>query len=79
MDTQLLRKGLKRMAWFIVLAFTGPVFLYQAFQNQGHPFYFPVLILGLLLCGLSLGFGFSGIRTLTAALLGPRPKKGSRS
>ncbi|MGB0255705.1 MAG: DUF6095 family protein [Flavobacteriaceae bacterium] len=75
MNTEMLRKGLKRMAGFIVLAFTGPVFVYQAFQNQGHSFYYPVLILGLLLCGLSIGLGFWGIRTLTSGLLGPRPRK----
>ena len=75
MNTEMLRKGLKRMAGFIVLAFTGPVFVYQALQNQGHSFYYPVLILGLLLCGLSIGLGFWGIRTLTSGLLGPRPRK----
>ncbi|MDG1270925.1 MAG: DUF6095 family protein [Flavobacteriaceae bacterium] len=75
MNTALLSKGLKRVAGFIVLAFTGPVVIYQAFQNEGHPFYYPVLILGLILCGLSIGLGFWGIRTLTAGLLGPRPKK----
>jgi hypothetical protein len=75
MNTEMLRKGLKRMAGFIALAFTGPVFVYQAFQNQGHSFYYPVLILGLLLCGLSIGLGFWGIRTLTSGLLGPRPRK----
>ena len=75
MNTEMLRKGLKRMAGFIVLVFTGPVFVYQAFQNQGHSFYYPVLILGLLLCGLAIGLGFWGIRTLTSGLLGPRPRK----
>ncbi|MGC6422480.1 MAG: DUF6095 family protein [Flavobacteriaceae bacterium] len=77
MDLLELRKGLRRMAIFISMAFIGPVIIYQAFQNEGHPFYIPVLVVGLLLCILAIGFGFWGIRSLTHGLLGPKkPKKG---
>ena len=72
MDTTLLRKGLRRLAWFISLAFIGPVVIYQAFKNQDHPFYIPVLTIGVLICVFCIGFGFLGIRTLTDALLGQK-------
>ena len=75
MDLIELRKGLRRMCLFITLAFVGPVVIYQAFKNEGHPFYLPVLILGLLLCLLALGYGFKGIRSLTNGLLGPKKQK----
>ena len=75
MNNNLLRKGLRRVAWFISLAFIGPVVLFQAFKNQDHPFYLPVLAMGILICVFCIGFGFLGIRTLTDALLGKKKSK----
>lgn len=75
MDTTLLKKGLKRMASFMILAFTGPVIIHQAFQNEGHPLYYPVLIVGLIVTAISIIMGFWGIRTITNGLLGPRNAK----
>ena len=31
------------MGTFIILCFVAPVLVYQAFKNQEHPFYWPVL------------------------------------
>lgn len=75
MDLRELRNGLRRIALFITLAFTGPVVIYQAFINEGHPFYLPVLVLGLLLCLGAIGYGFWGIGSLTNGLLGPKKQK----
>ena len=75
MNNNLLRKGLRRVAWFISLAFIGPVVLFQAFKNQDHPFYLPVLAMGILICVFCIGFGFLGIRTLTDALLGKKKEQ----
>lgn len=75
MDSTLLKKGLKRIAGFMILAFTGPVIIHQAFQNEGHPLYYPVLVVGLILTAISIIMGFWGIRTLTNGLLGPRSSK----
>ena len=44
--------------------FTGPVFLYQAFSNVGHQWYYYVLIIGLILCVASLITLFSGINSI---------------
>lgn len=71
-DKQLLAKGLKRLAITLLLMFTAPVVLYEAFKNQGHPFYYPVLIFGAVLALAAVTMGFYGIKTLVDALFGPR-------
>ena len=74
MDKIALQKGLKRVFYAILAAFIGPVVIMQAFQNEGHPWYWPVLSIGLLFfCG-AIGFGFWGIITLVNALLGKKRK-----
>ena len=75
MEKIALQKGLKRVAYAIVLAFSGPIIVMQAFQNQGHPWYWPVLGLGLLLIVLALINGFRGISSLVEGLLGKKKKK----
>lgn len=67
-----LQQGLKRVLIAILLAFTGPVILMQAFKNEGHPFYWPVLGVGLIFFFGSILIGFWGIRTLVGALLGKK-------
>ena len=69
-----LQKGLKRVFYGILAAFIGPVVIMQAFQNEGHPWYWPVLIVGLLFFCIAIGFGFWGILTLVNALLGKKRK-----
>lgn len=71
-DKQLLAKGLKRLAITLLLMFTAPVVLYEAFKNQEHPFYYPVLIFGAVLALAAVAMGFYGIKTLVDALFGPR-------
>ena len=48
MDKIALQKGLQRVFYGILAAFIGPVVIMQAFQNEGHPWYWPVLFVGLL-------------------------------
>jgi hypothetical protein len=67
-DKTLLIKGVKRLAYTLALMFTAPVVLYQAFKNQDHPWFIPVLVLGFLLAIAAVGMGFYGIRTLVNAL-----------
>ncbi len=71
-DKQLLAKGLRRLAITLLLMFTAPVVLYEAFKNQEHPFYYPVLIFGIVLALAAVSMGFYGIKTLVDALFGPR-------
>lgn len=75
MNKLLFQKGLKKMSFFLLCSFTGPFIVHQAFKNQGHPLYLPVLIFGILLLIVAFYFGFSGIKTLVNALLGQRKTK----
>jgi hypothetical protein len=59
-----LNSGFKKLLITLFLMFTGPVILYQAFSNVGHQWYYIVLILGLILCILSLITFFSGIKSI---------------
>jgi uncharacterized membrane protein HdeD (DUF308 family) len=49
--------------------------VYQAFKNQEHPLFWPVLIVGFLLISLAVIYGFWGIKTLSKALLGEKKSK----
>jgi len=47
----------------------------QAFKNEEHPMYWPVLAVGIVLLLLAIGLGFLGISTLVSGLLGNKKKK----
>jgi len=64
----LLLKGLKYIAYTIALMFTAPLVIYQAFKNQEHPFYWPVLIIGLILAIGAISLGFYSIKLIMDAL-----------
>lgn len=57
-------RGLRAMAYAIVLSFIGPTVLTSAFKNQDHMLYIPVLGVAILMCLASIGLGFLGIRLL---------------
>ncbi|MAC92176.1 MAG: hypothetical protein CMC25_02070 [Flavobacteriaceae bacterium] len=75
MNKPLLQSGLKKMSLFLICCFIGPVIVHQAFKNQNHPLYFPVLILGFLFLIIALYYGFSGIKSLVNAILGEQKRK----
>tara|TARA_B100001094_G_C17584140_1_gene508812 strand:+ start:163 stop:393 length:231 start_codon:yes stop_codon:yes gene_type:complete len=75
MNKLLLQSGLKKMSLFLICCFIGPVIVHQAFKNQNHPLYFPVLILGFLFLIIALYYGFSGIKSLVNAILGEQKRK----
>jgi preprotein translocase subunit SecG len=75
MNKPLLQNGLKKMSFFLICCFIGPVIVHQAFKNQNHPLYFPVLILGFLFLIIALYYGFSGIKSLVNAILGEQKRK----
>lgn len=64
----LLGKGLKYLAGALPLSALGPVILYSAFNNQQHPLYIPVLVLGIATCIAAIYLMFKGIRTLVRSL-----------
>ncbi len=71
-DKQLLVKGIKSFGYTVLAMFLGPFLIYQAFKNDGHPFYWPVLILGLLCAGLAIYLGFRSVGIVMDALFGKK-------
>ena len=63
-NKELLIKGVKYLAYTLVLMFTAPIVLFQAFKNTEHSFYIPVLVLGLLLAIAAIVLGFYSIKVL---------------
>ncbi|MCK0191863.1 DUF6095 family protein [Arenibacter sp. F20364] len=72
----LLLKGLKYIAYTIALMFTAPIVIYQAFKNEGHPLYWPVLIIGLILAIGAISLGFYSIKLIMDALFNKDKKQG---
>jgi Family of unknown function (DUF6095) len=67
-DKKVLAKGLKYMGGALPLILIGPVVIHSSFKNQGHPFYIPVLGLGIIFCILAILLVFLGIRTIMKSL-----------
>jgi hypothetical protein len=63
-NKELLIKGVKHLAYTLVLMFTAPVVLFQAFKNTEHSFYIPVLIVGFILAIAAIVMGFYSIKVL---------------
>lgn len=64
MNKEQIFKGLSRLFIAILFAFTGPVIYTSAVRNEDHPFFIPVLGLGLIACILAILYGFRGIKLL---------------
>nr|WP_299068949.1 DUF6095 family protein [uncultured Allomuricauda sp.] len=73
-DKELLVKGLKFIGYTVAFMFLAPFVLSQAFKNQEHPAYIPVLIIGLLLAVAAIGLGFYSIKIFMDALFGKKSK-----
>lgn len=71
-DKALLLKGLKYIAYTVALMFTAPFAIYQAFKNQEHPLYIPVLIIGIVLAIAAISMGFYSIKLIMDALFGKK-------
>ena len=63
-DKEVLTKGVKIMGMTLLFMFLGPFLVYTAFSNEEKPLYIPILIVGLLICGGAIYFGFKGIKTI---------------
>ncbi|WP_019670291.1 DUF6095 family protein [Eudoraea adriatica] len=63
-NKELLIKGVKYLAYTLVLMFTAPIVLFQAFKNTEHSFYIPVLVLGFILAIAAIALGFYSIKVL---------------
>lgn len=73
-DKDLLIKGLKYIGYTILLMFSAPVVIYQAFKNKEHLLYWPVLIVGLLLGIAAIALGFYSIKVIMDSLFGRKKK-----
>ena len=71
-DKNLLVKGIKYLFFTILLMFSAPFAIYEAFKNQGHPLYWPVLILGVILAITAVAFGFYSIKLMVDAVFGKK-------
>jgi NADH:ubiquinone oxidoreductase subunit 5 (subunit L)/multisubunit Na+/H+ antiporter MnhA subunit len=54
--------------------FTAPVVIYEAFKNQHHPLYWPVLIVGVLLAIAAISMGFYSVKLLMDTIFGKKEK-----
>ncbi|MAU26410.1 MAG: hypothetical protein CMH48_00220 [Muricauda sp.] len=71
-DKALLVKGIKYLAITALTMFLAPVVIYQAFKNQDHPWYVPVLVIGLILAVVAIALGFYGIKLMVDSLFGKK-------
>lgn len=71
-DKELLLKGVKFIAFTVALMFLAPFVIYQAFKNQEHPLYWPVLVLGLILGITAIALGFYSIKVILDSLFGQK-------
>ena len=67
-DKVMLVKGIKFLLYTVLTMFLAPVVLFQAFKNQDHPFYIPVLVVGLILAVTAIVLGFYSIKIFIDAL-----------
>ncbi|MCF4100899.1 DUF6095 family protein [Gillisia sp. M10.2A] len=67
-NKELLGKGIKYLAGALPLTLIGPSVLYSAFNNQNHPLYIVVLIVGALACIGAIFLMYKGINTLIKSL-----------
>ena len=68
MNRRNLLRGLRAMAYAIVLAFIAPTVMTSAFKNQEHALYIPVLGIAIMMCAASIALGFWGIKLMVKGL-----------
>ena len=73
-DKDMLVKGIKHLAYTVLAMFLAPVVLFQAFKNQDHPFFIPVLVIGIILAIVAIGLGFYSIKIFMDAVFGKKGK-----
>ncbi|WP_041632884.1 DUF6095 family protein [Maribacter sp. HTCC2170] len=73
-NKDLLIKGVKHFVYTFILMFTAPVVLWQAFKNQEHAFYIPVLIVGIILAIAAIAMGFYSVKLIMDALFNTSSK-----
>lgn len=67
-DKNILRKGIKYMAWALPMFFIGPTVINSSFKNEQHDFFIPVLGLGIILCIVAVVLAFNGLRNIVRSM-----------
>lgn len=65
-------KSIKHFGLTAVLMFLGPIVLYQAFKNEGHPMYWPVLITGILIAIAAVAMLYYSLKLMMKAIFGEK-------
>lgn len=68
MKKNYLSKGFNRLLISLFFMFLGPTVVFSAFKNEGHEFYYFVLILGTIFCLMAVYLLYSGIMTIVRTL-----------
>ena len=61
-------RGLNRLILCLLFMFLGPTIVFSAFKNEGHEFYYFVLILGTIFCLMAVYLLYSGIMIIVRSL-----------
>lgn len=67
-NKEILSKGIKYLLFALPLMFIGPSVIFSSFKNQEHPFYIPILGLGIIMCLSAIFLTFKGIQTIMKSL-----------
>jgi len=67
-NKEMLSKGIKYLLFALPLMFIGPSVIFSSFKNQEHPFYIPILGLGIIMCLSAIFLVFKGIQTIMKSL-----------
>ena len=67
-DKKILMQGITYLGWALPFMGIGPLVLFNAFQNQKHPFFIPVLGIGIIICACAVLLAFKGINTIVKSL-----------
>ncbi len=69
-DKEKLLKGIQTLVMSLLFMLLGPGLIYEAFKNQGHYLWIPVLIGGIACFTAAIFFGFKGINKIIQSMFG---------
>ncbi len=63
-NKKLLSKAVKYFTFTAILMFLAPTIIHQAFKNQDHNLYLPVLIIGIIAAITAITIGFYSLKIM---------------
>lgn len=67
-NKKILGRGIKYLAFALPLTIIGPSVLFSAFNNQEHPYYIAVLVIGIIALIAAIILMFRGIMTIVKSI-----------